>query len=124
MGVRIELMYRDGDNHKAFDSVLLQGSINDSQIREIAHLCDEGCYVIANEIGLPSPAEKLMAEYGDSEADHVFTTLEQWEDRLPDPSELHADEPEPRFGMSVDQLIERLRDARWDIAQEMERLGI
>lgn len=124
MGVRIELMYRDADNHKAFDSVLLQGGINTDQIREIAKLCDEGCKVIASEIGLPTPAETLMAEYGESVADHVFTTLEQWEDRLPEPEELHADEPEPRFGTSVDQLIERLRAAPWDIGKEMMRLDL
>lgn len=124
MGVRIELMYRDGDNHKTFDSVLLKGAIDADQIRSIASLCDEGCRVIANEIGLPTPAEKMLAEYGESGADHVFTTLEQWEERLPEPEELHANEPEPRFGITVGQLIDQLRQAPWDIGKEMMRLHL
>lgn len=120
---KLELMYRDGDNYKTFLDYILTGPITEAQIAELKSLLTDGCDVIANEVGLPTPAEGMFVDYEPSEQDHPYTTLVALDCAKPNLSDFLTCDPADT-DLTVDELIIEVRAAKWNEMAEIERLGI
>lgn len=124
MNTRFDLEYRDASNYKASASVVVDGEITQEMINQIGQNLEDGTDIIADQVGLPTPAEQLHSEFGGpSEDDHVYTTLEQWEDEEPVVADFLTDEP-ATFHMSIEELCQMISSAEWDVGKEMLRQDI
>ena len=57
---RITYLYRDADNYKTLNEVVIQGTFTDEEIDEMMAVCDQGEYFIPRQVGLPEERfEKL-----------------------------------------------------------------
>jgi len=123
MNTKIELMYRDGDNYKAFITVVVSGVITDEQTATMQEGLTDGHFIIAEQVGLPTPSEAFMGlDSFPSESDHVYTTVCEFYENEPDASDLHTTDS-PTIDMDVGELVRRIDEADWDVGVEMERLG-
>lgn len=127
----LELTYKDADGFTQCDSYVVEGLFTQEEILEMQSIMgridSEACFVIAHELGLPTPSEK-MADEDDgcfpSSQDHVFTMVDLFRDHTPTPTHFQTDEPATDAGVSTGVLLARFRQAQWDIAAEMARLGM
>lgn len=120
----LELRYVDASGHKAYETVVLDGAITQEQIDAIRPHLEMGESIIAHQVGLPTPAENFEDRFDfPTEDDHVWTDLEAFVDGEPQAEDLHTDDPNDGL-MSVDAFVEMLSKVEWDVAAEMERLGI
>ena len=118
-----DLEYRDAANYRAGERVVVSGEITQDQIDEISRNLEDGQFIIAHQVGLPTPAEKLHAEFGVDSDDHVFTTLEQWESDQPTIADFLTEDP-ATIEMTVEELARKIGSASWDVSGEMERQGL
>ena len=119
-------MYRDADNYKQDITIVFSGLITDEQIAAIKAKMEDGYFIIAEQLGLPSPSQ-LMADQYDfpSESDHVWTTVTAFEDETPTAASLHTSQPADSPQFSVEALVSAFENlAAWDVAKEMDRLGL
>lgn len=123
MNTQFDLEYRDASNYRAAARVVVKGEINQDQIDKISRNLEDGMFIIAHQVGLPTPAERLHNEFGASSDDHVFTTLEQWEADQPTIADFLTEDP-ATIDMTVDDLAEKIGTASWDVSGEMERQGL
>lgn len=72
MNTQIEYLYRDADNYKNWNHVIVTGTLTDAQIEEIISCCDCNEYFIPSQVGLPE--ERF--EKWDEDADHCWFSLE------------------------------------------------
>lgn len=121
---QLELRYVDAAGHKAYETVVLDGAITQEQIAIIkAHLEDGEC-LIAHQVDLPTPAETFEDRYDfPTDDDHVWTELEAFADGAPSVEDLLTDDPDDGL-MSIEEFVKRVSSVEWDVAAEMERLGI
>lgn len=66
----INFLYRDADNYKSHNSVVVAGVVTPGQIKAILECCDEGTYFVPEMVGLP--CTRFDEE---TEADHPFCEL-------------------------------------------------
>lgn len=126
---KLELMYRDGANYKAFLLPVLAGIISDSDIdlisAKLAHLDPaEPYYIIAQQVGLPSPCAKFVGYDGfpNADMDHCYTKLTDFAQGRPLPSSLHTDDA-PTIELTVAQFVANLRAVEcWDEDKEWQRM--
>lgn len=130
MNSKLELTYKDADGFNQCDSFVLQGLFTQEQINTIHQILTkndaDGCFIIAHELELPTPSEK-MADEGfpfPTEKDHVFTMIDQFHDRIPTPEDFATEEKETVGYYSTVLFVARLEKAAWDIPAEMARLGM
>lgn len=115
MNTKIEYLYRDADNYKTWNEVIVPGEITEDQKKVIMKSLDSGEYFIPEQIGLPieRPDDEL------TEADHCFCELEESGITL-------TDEPCTEL-MSVNELTERFRKAGkdgWDAVKYGVDVGV
>lgn len=121
MNTEIKLMYVDADNYKKTDRVVLAGEISADQIERIQECLDDGEFLIAHQLGLPSPVEQMEAL---GEADHVWTTMTAFQHgEEPSPEDMLTQDA-PTLAMTVDQFVAAIEAVEWDTHAEMERLGL
>lgn len=131
MNSKLELSYKDASGWGHSTSFVVSGVFTQEQINEMQAILRkqdaEGCFIIAHELGLPTPAE-LMAEEGESAFptcdDHVFTIIDQFRDREPTPKDFLTDEAPTEGDFSTTLLVARMQQAPWNIVAEMKRLGM
>lgn len=123
MNTKIKLLYRDANNYKKGATVIVGGAITARQIALMASKLDDGVCIIAEQVGLPSPIEHFIKEYGLSdESDHVFTEMEAFSDGAPDPASMLTVE-DSTVDFTIDDLTARFESIEsWDEASEWERL--
>jgi len=109
MNTKIAYMYRDGDNYKQYEEVVIPGEITDEDKALILSKRDEGQYFIPSQVGLNDLQERMCSPIGDS--DHVWHELEE-----EDISHTH-DDPTPNHGFdNISELVERFKALKeWDI---------
>lgn len=82
VNTRINYLYRDADNYKKYQSVIVKGEFTSCQILEMESLLNEGMYFIPRQVGLP---EVRFPE--PSSADHCWFEWEGTETTADDPTE-------------------------------------
>lgn len=122
MNTKINLLYVDGHNYKKGVRVVVHGAITEDHISAMHENMDEGLYIIADQVGLPSPSIELAKSYqfpnGD---DHVWTTLEDFLSGKPNPEEMLT-EDEPTLDLSIEELASKISQAIWDEELETDRI--
>ena len=126
MNTKIHLMYRDADNYKAMCSVVLPGAITQEQHQKVSQHLSDGIFVIAEEVGLPDPAEKFAQRYDyPTESDHVWTTMCDWEPGSTASSMHTAEEVSEGYtNLPIETLVQRIMAAPKDECAAMARLGM
>ncbi len=118
------LMYRDADNYKAYLTVVLAGAITDEQLAAIKPKLSDGCFIIAEQVGLPTPSFQFSHydNWPNEDCDHVFTTWGAFEGGVPTAAEMLTDD-EPTIELTVDQLVVNiLAVEEWDVEKEWRRM--
>lgn len=72
MNTKIGYLYRDADNYKVWNEVVIEGVLNDVQKQIIQKCLLDGEYFIPHAVGLP---EKTFVDLGyryDEQADHPY----------------------------------------------------
>ena len=123
INTKLNLMYRDGDNYKAFLNVVVAGAITAPQIAQIRTGLDDGEFIIANQVQLPTPSFNFRGQdnWPNEELDHVWTTLPDFEGDLK-PTELHTQAPPTEHNITIEQLAAAIATAKWDVAAEWDRM--
>jgi hypothetical protein len=114
---RIEYLYRDADNYKIWEQVVVSGRL---AFDDIGRYLDDG-HFIASEVGLPDP-QLEWAKQGyrfPTDSDHVYV-------------EVTADDIQPTLdaptvSISASELLGRFKTASakgWDVVVAVERLGL
>ena len=104
---KFQYLYRDADNYKQWNEVILAGEITDEQTETIVDACD-GEYFIPEQVGLPieRPDDNI------TEADHCFCELYH--------TYINLTDDEPTVDITVDELVKRFEEAKkngWDAAK-------
>lgn len=123
MNTLITLMYRDAANYKSFCREVVRGEITAEQLAAISPKLEDGCMLIAEAVGLPTPSFLFEGkdDFPNDDIDHVFTTLCAVEDGDA-PKELHTAEA-PTLDMSVDELVAAIVAINeWPIGAEWDRM--
>ncbi|ABO59718.1 hypothetical protein LA345_40735 (plasmid) [Burkholderia vietnamiensis] len=121
---RLDLIYCDAGNYRVSETVVLAGAISSKQLELIRSKLEDGCQIIAHQVGLPTPAVQQRDNDGfpNDELDHVFTTLEVFESGHAEIDDLLTQDP-PTHAFTIDELMQRFAAVQsWDIAAEWERL--
>jgi len=125
MNTELNLEYRDAANWGTSETVILAGEITPELYDRIKRKLSGGDDLIAYQVGLPTPSEK-MDEYATfpTEDDHVWTTISEFTDEPDSVQDLLTD-AEPTEEMTLEEFVEKLEQiSEWDVGAEMERLGI
>ena len=102
---RITYLYRDADNYKTLNEVVVQGTFTDDEIDEIMGICDQGEYFIPRQVGLPEERfEKL-----DPQSDHCWFEIAR-----EDFEETSDPWTEPVTAREILAAFRRIRDTGWD----------
>lgn len=119
---KISLMYRDADNYKAHKEVIVSGAITAEQIQQIRSGLEDGQFIIADQVGLPTPSFDFMKydSWPNDDSDHVWTTLPDFEGDV-SPAELHTTDEETEE-ITIEQLAEAIANAKWDVPTEWARM--
>lgn len=118
MNTRIMYQYRDADNYKQLEEVVIAGEITKEDKALILSKLDEGMYFIPSQVGLNDLQERMCSPIGDS--DHV------WHELTPEDISLTKDDPTPNHGFDhISELVERFKALKeWDVKAASEDLGI
>ena len=106
---RIDYLYRDADNYKMPNSVVVKGLLSEDQKKIIMSNLQDGEFFIPSQVGLP---ETRVDEYWDMESDHVFFELYEY-------SFAETDE-EPTVAVTADELVknfEAVREDGWNVTE-------
>ena len=118
MNTKIEYMYRDAGNHKAYREIVLTGVLTASELTEVKNKCawcDGDPKFIASEVGLPSP-QRDMNKYGfPTEDDHVWCELLS--------IDLTKEPATKDVTLTAEQLRAAFAKAKWNVAAAMKELG-
>lgn len=127
---KLTLLYRDAGNYKEYQTEVLAGEVTTEQLAAMAAKLDDGTYLVAEQVGLPTPSFANLGSPGwpRAKTDHVFTTLADFEEALdegedlPDPADLLTDEA-PTLDLDVATLVARLQAiTTWAVRPEWERM--
>lgn len=119
------LMYRDADNYKFEVMVVLKGELSQEAWSKLDEIAEDGAFVIAEQLGLPTPHETIEAKgfTFPTEADHAWTTVCELEDEVTDVAELFTD-AQPTIDMTAEELAAKIDGVTWNLLAESERLGL
>ena len=70
---RICYLYRDADNYKMSNEVVIKGTLTEAEVEEIVSLCEDGEHFIPRQVGLP---EKRFESW-DDQSDHCWFELSE-----------------------------------------------
>lgn len=107
MNTRFEYMYRDGENYKEYNEVVIKGKFILEQLQP--HLYD-GEFFMPSEVGLED-----LQEYPYRRCDHIWHQ----------PVSAEATDDAPTVEVSAAELVARFRDAgavKWDTPTVNERM--
>lgn len=78
MNTSFSYLYRDADNYKASETIVIDGLFTPEEITLIESKLDQGLWFIPSEVGLEDIQWKLMSYTGDepTDADHVWHELD------------------------------------------------
>lgn len=130
MNTQISLMYRDADNYKTYHTEVLAGEITAEQVAAVAEALDDGTFLIAEQVGLPTPSFSEVGRRGwpSNASDHVFTTLASFEEALEEGKDLPSlesllTEDAPTLAMDIATLVERIVGvSEWFVKPEWARM--
>lgn len=114
MNTKISYMYRDADNYKQHEEVIIEGTISDEDKKFILNKRDDGSYFIPSQVGLDDLQEKMYSPIGYS--DHVWHELHE-EDII-----LTEDDPTPNHGFdNINDLVQKFKELKkWDVRAATE----
>lgn len=124
MNTKLNLLYRDASNYKASKEVVLAGEITAEQSAVLRSKLDGGEYFIAEQVGLPTPSFEFRGkdDWPNDDIDHVFTTLTDFSEGLPEVESMLTDE-EPTEEMNIDDLVARFAAVEyWNVEAEWKRM--
>jgi hypothetical protein len=122
----INLLYVSGNNDKVGLEVVVKGAMNEQHLEQICGNLRDGISFIAHQVGLPTPSESAGYQLG--YLDHAFTTIaeiyysKEGTEGV-DINSMHTDKS-PTMDISIDELVQRIANASWDVDAEMLRLGL
>lgn len=100
----IDYLYRDADNYKVWNTVVLNGTLTEKQIADIIGVLNDGEYFIPSQVGLPEQRfEKL------SGADHCWFELS--------PESFNDVDDKPTVDLTATELYEnfmKIKSIGWD----------
>lgn len=104
MNTAMEYLYRDADNYKSLNRVVLKGQFTQAQSDVIYSCLDKGEYFIPRQIGLP---EKRFDTF-DPQSDHCWFELH--------PGAFTFTNQEPTIELSIEDLTQNFQKAKgnWD----------
>lgn len=122
---RITLTYTSGNLDKTDKEVIVRGEISRAQIERIKDNLIDGEFIIAHEVGLPTPSENFYGfnDYPSKEYDHVRTRMIDFIGEDCDIESLLTDEPES-MNITIEELSHKIANAEWDDEAEMARMGL
>lgn len=110
MNTKITYMYRDADNFKTYNTVILSGMLTEAGLLQISSKFEMGEDFIPSQVGLPDLQITLGGDLG---SDHVW---HEWVDAV------HTEEAAD-FLLAVEQLVERFEKLEgWDEIKALESL--
>lgn len=118
MNTRIEYMYRDASNYKAYGEAVLRGTISESEKEAIGKALYDGEFFIPEEVGLDGLAGDLGVL--DEEHDHPFHTIEGFFETEGSPTDL-APSAEEFVKLMLGMTQEKWSDA--GVAWRNEKFG-
>lgn len=122
MNTRLTIQYTDASNYKTHSTVIFAGKLTAEHVETIRANLDEGRFIIAHQLGLPSPLENFVKKYGlDEQDDHVWSHLPDLCEGELDLETLYTEE-KPTVRLSVDDLAERIDGIEWNVDAEWARL--
>ena len=96
---RIEFLYRDASNYKAYNSVVVSGTFTDEQINQIIDSLEDGMYFIPEQIGFP------VERFGSiTEDDHCWCELTAFD--------FETTDDEPTLKMSANEVLKAFLAAK------------
>lgn len=96
---QINYLYRDADNYKKLNMVVVKGTISDAEIREIIGCLHDGEEFIPCQIGFP---EERFADR--TSADHCWFEL--------DAASFVKTKLQPTLDMAAEEVVERFKEAK------------
>ena len=118
MNTSFYYQYRDASNYKQDITVILAGSLTQSQIEEIMKTREDGEYFIPSQVGL-NDLQCHMIDGGDTEDDHVWHEMEG--------NAFTNTDKEPTTTMTSEQLYQNfkvIKASEWDIMKAMKDNGL
>lgn len=100
MNTAMEYLYRDADNYKSLNRIILKGQFTQAQSDVIYSCLDKGEYFIPRQVGLP---EKRFDTF-DPQSDHCWFELH--------PGAFTFTNEEPTVELTVDDLTQNFRKAK------------
>jgi hypothetical protein len=118
MNTKIAYQYRDADNYKQLEDVVIPGEISEKDKALILSKLDEGMYFIPSQVGLNDLQERMCSPIGD--ADHV------WHELCEEDISLTNDDPTPNHPFdNINELVERFEALKkWDVISATQDLGL
>lgn len=100
MNTKISYLYRDADNYKNLNQVVIPGLVSSDQISTIMDCLNEGEYFIPEQVGLPE--DRGFEE--STEADHCWFELCR--------NGFEPTDASPNWNMTPDKLVEMFMEAK------------
>jgi hypothetical protein len=122
MNTKLTLLYRDSSNWKTSIKIIIVGELSSDQIKTIKNNLFLGEFIIANQVGLPTPSES-DGESFNTEYSTIWTAIQEFETGIPTPKSLITHES-PTVSLSVDELVSAMNGITWDQETENNRLGL
>jgi hypothetical protein len=124
MNSELNLHYKDGAGYNQNIKVVINGTFTDVQLEMIKLKLSDDKYLIAEQVGLPSPQDEMSRSHAfPTEDDHVWSSFPEFDDRTPNASEFSTDLP-ATSKLTVEELVKKFSTIQWQEQEEMERLGL
>lgn len=123
LNTKFSVDYADADNYKQHINVVLAGTASVELYEKAIKNLDDGEFIIADQVGLPTPGEMSELWY-DEETSHCYSTIDILEYFSKDGiTEAETTEKPTIASMTMSELLERISTADWDLEAELERVG-
>lgn len=118
MNTKIEYMYRDAENYKEYETVIIPGEITKEQKELIKNNLDDNENFIPSQVGLEDLQPRMINF--PSESDHIWHEFDISE------NDLLTDEPPTtnHCFKDISEFVEQFKDIEWDILEAMKNLSI
>lgn len=122
---RILLTYTSGNQDKTDKEFVVKGELNSEQVERIQGGLIDGEFIIAHEVGLPTPSENFYGfnDYPSKEYDHIFTRLPEFMHDEVDIESMITDEV-ACTNVTIEELSHKILNAEWDLDAEIARIGL
>lgn len=125
LNTKIEVKYVDNEG-SWHDEVIVQGTPTLEEISAARSNLIDSEYLIAHQVGLPSPIDESISDRGyvDPDVDHCYSTISlldvTTESEL---AKLQTKEPY-QTDLTVSGLLAHIASHDWDIMAESDRIGL